>query len=704
MASPVVVSEVSEPKRPSRTAGPGLHWLAAGLFAIGFLILTPGTARGHAVVVSSEPEAGSELGTAPGVVVLRFTESLNVRLSRAVVTDPTGREFTGSPSGERMIRVPLSTNAPGIYEVGWTTVSTLDGHTLRGSFRFGVGVSPGEGAEGAIEAAPQRSDLLIGIARAVEDAALLLAMGLLLLRRLARREPPFPWIRPGLRLSLGLALLGGIVVVASEALAAAPSPSAGAIANYLTTGLPGVARTARLMAEAVALLLSFGGLGVGVAVTTAVVSLAAAGHAAASPPAWWAITVQSVHLLATGRWAGGILALATLRPPGGWRGEEARRLLDRFSPVAITAFLFAVGTGVLRGIQEVGGVGDLFGSSYGQVLLVKVGAVLAMIPLSLRAWKRLARSPGLEASLAIIVIGAAALLSAFPLPPSRSAAEAEREEASQAAAESLLPEQGDLTLGGSAGQVLVGLTLRPGRPGDNEALVYLLPLEGEEAAGGLRAELSIGGRSIPMAECGETCRRAEVDLVGRERLEVRVEGPKGGSAVFSLPALPAAEGSAVLQRAQERMHRLSTYRLDETLSSGLAVVHARYAFQAPDRMRAETEQSEAVWIGGTRYLRQAPGQQWEVETGGPAQKVPSFIWDFFSPFVAPRLVGTEDIDGVPTQIVAFFGGREDLPVWFRLWVDPDGLVLQSEMRAIGHFMDHRYFDFDRPLEIEPPVP
>ncbi|MGH2573293.1 MAG: copper resistance CopC/CopD family protein [Actinomycetota bacterium] len=695
---------MNRPKRPLPAAQDRAAWAAALLLAVLFVIVTPGVATAHAAVVSSKPEAGEELGTAPGVVVLRFTEPLNVRLSRAVVTDPTGRRFTGSPAGERVIQVRLSTNAPGIYEVDWTTVSTLDGHTLRGSFRFGVGVSPGEGAEGGIEAAPQGSDILIGIARAVEDAALLLSIGLLLMLRLARRDPPLSWVRPPLRVALGLALLGGIVVVASEALAASPSPSAGAVANYLTTGVPGAARTTRLVAEALALLLSFGGVGVRVALTAAVVSLAAAGHAAAVPPAWWAITVQSVHLLATGRWAGGILALAILRPPDGWRGAEARRLLDRFSPVALTAFLVAVGTGVLRGVQEVGGLGDVFASAYGQVLLVKVAAVLAMIPISIRAWKRLAGSPRLEAALAVMVIGAAALLAAFPLPPSRSAAEAEREAAQPAGSDSAFPREGDLTLGSSAGQVLVGLTLRPGRPGENEARVYLLPLEGEEAAAGLRAVVSVGGRSMPMEECGNACRRAVLGLDGGERLEVRVEGPKGGTALFFLPDLPAPDGIAIVDRAQERMHLLASYRLDETLSSGLAVVRAQYSFKAPDRMRAETGGSQTVWIGKTRYLRQSADQPWKVERGGPGQKVPSLIWDFFTPFVAPRLVGTEEIDGVPTEIVAFFGGREGLPVWFRLWVDPEGLVPLSEMRAQGHFMDHQYFAFDQPIEIEPPVP
>jgi hypothetical protein len=70
--------------------------------------------------------------------------------------------------------------------------------------------------------------------------------------------------------------------------------------------------------------------------------------------------------------------------------------------------------------------------------------------------------------------------------------------------------------------------------------------------------------------------------------------------------------------------------------------------------------------------------------------------------VDARLIGRERVDGVPTQIVAFFGGDAQLPAWFRLWIDVEGIVHRSEMRAQGHFMDHRYFAFDRDLEIRPP--
>src|SRR5438105_2452453 len=100
-------------------------------------VAIPGVARAHAFLLSSTPSQGQVLGTAPGVVTLRFSESLEPQASSATVTDPTGSSFNGSVSGQTIV-VPLATNAPGTYKVTWRSVSAEDGHTLQGSFEFSV--------------------------------------------------------------------------------------------------------------------------------------------------------------------------------------------------------------------------------------------------------------------------------------------------------------------------------------------------------------------------------------------------------------------------------------------------------------------------------------------------------------------------------------------------------------------------------------
>ncbi len=688
---------VQGPKR-ARRAGVGMAVLLASLCLA--VLLAPGVARAHASIVSSQPVAGERLATAPGVVVLRFTEPLNTRLSRAVVADPTGRRFEGGTAA-REIRIPTPTSVRGVYRVDWVTVSLLDGHTLRGTFRFGVATSPGEGAEERVVTEPRRDDLLVALARTLEDVGLLAAVGLVFLGALVRARPALGSIRAGLGVPLALALLGGLGVVLGEALLAAPSPSPEAIRAYLTTGPPGIARLSRLVAEAVALAVSFRRPRLAVVpLAGAVVALAAAGHAAAVRPAWLGIGVGALHLAATGVWAGGILAFVSVRPSGDWRSPQALALLGRFSPAALGAFALTVATGAARGVQELTSPRDLVASSYGQLLVAKAFVVALMVPFSLLAWRRLAAPSRAEAALVLLAIWAAAGLAAYPLPPGRAAeAEQTRTDRGPSAA---LPRAGDLTLGGDAGDYLVGLTVRPGAPGRNLVLVELLPTSGPDAAVGVRATLSVDGRTAGLRPCGPTCRSREVHLDGGEQLKVIVAGRNGGTAAFTLPGLPAPDAANLLARAHERMRRIRTYRVEETLRPPSPAVRTMYAFQAPDRMWFEESTGrQTVAVGTTRYRRDRSDTPWQVTRGEARIDVPLFVWELGPPRSA-RLLGTATLQGAQTRVVAFFTGDPDLPVWFRQWIDLTGLVRRSEMRAQGHFMDERYFDVDAPFTVAPP--
>jgi copper transport protein len=383
--------------------------VGVGLLALLVLVaLMPTVARAHATLLSSSPRAGQQLGTAPGVVVLQFSQPLDPRLSRVTVTDLAGARVAGKASGTEA-RVALATNQPGTYRVAWTAVSTDDGHTSRGSFQFTVAAPAARLTE---PAATQQLDTVTAALRAIQYAALLLLVGMLLLGRLAGRDPELAWVRPRVRLPLAIALVSGLLLVIREALAASGTPG-----TYLSSGLAGRARLLLVAAEATAL------LGVLVsprllraAVAGALVALAASGHAATVRPAWWGIALDAGHLASAGLWAGGILALTLLRPPGGWRGPAARRLLDHFSPVALAAFGATVTLGIIQALQRLGRPGALLHTAYGQVLTLKLLAVAAMLPLSLLAWRR-RLAPRAEAVLVVGVVGLAALLAVSPLPP-----------------------------------------------------------------------------------------------------------------------------------------------------------------------------------------------------------------------------------------------------------------------------------------------
>lgn len=679
--------------------------VAGALVLASSLVLgAPAVARAHAGVVSSDPEPGTELGSTPGVVVLRFSEPINEQLSRARVIAPDGASFDGSASASQRIDVPLSTNALGIYDVEWTTVSRVDGHTLHGAFQFGVGVRPTSGIEGIVEDEPGLAELAVGVGRAVEDVALFMASGVLLIGALSRRRPTLDWVRLRPIPTLVVAAVAGSAVVIGEALLAAPSPSWSGIGSYLSSWPAGIVRLLRPMAEGAAIAASLVSSGLAVPfVAASLVLLAASGHAAAVGPAALGTGIETVHLWSAACWAGGILALVRLHPEGGWLRGDGRQLLERFTPVALVTFGVTAVTGVLRAVQELGGPGALITSSYGWTLLAKVLAIGLMVELSFLAWRRIAVWPRSEASLAAIAIGAAALLASFPLPPSRAERAQEEETAEQGTAG--LPSATALTLGGHAGPILIGLSVDPGAPGTNAVTLFLLPIEGERAAARVSARLDVDGERVALTQCGATCREGRAELTGGERLAVRIPGERGGTAIFELPELPAPSASELVERMMARMHRLGTYRLEETLSSGGPSVVSRYAFQAPDRAESTTETSEGttrvIWLGTARYLR-TPGNDWSVSRGGPAHEVPKFIWDYFRPFRDLRVIGQDRVGEVTTSVVAFFGGSGTTPVWFRLWIDPDGLVMRAEMRAQGHFMDHRYFAFDEPVTIERP--
>ena len=631
--------------------------------------------------------------------MLIFSEPIDTTLSRANVIAPDGTSFGPSGISEQDIQISVSTNLPGIYQVHWTTVSSVDGHTLSGGFRFGVDVNPGSPGSVATSS-PQGWDLVLAACRALEIAALLLAVGILLLRQLA--PPHAAWARPPhLTYALYVALVSGTAVVLIEVLEAAGGLSPGSMVAYLTAGLPGYARVARLALEATALLLALlRPRFVAAPLVLAMIALAAAGHAAALRPALPAIAVDAIHLISAGLWAGGILALAMTRPPRGWLGPDGRALLHRFSGVAVIAFTVTALTGVIQATEELSKPTDLLNSSYGNVLGAKVLAIGAMLLLSFLAWRRIRAWPRLEAAGAILVIGASALLASFPLPPARLAeANAQRGGPEATVSE---PRPDDLTLGSNAGSTLVGLSIRPALPGVNSLLVYFLPPRGEAAAESFGIRVSLAGQDIGAKRCGLTCFSASAVLSGGEVVRVDVAGNGGGTATFQLPNLPAPDGSQVLQTATRKMQQLHAYRIAETLGPARIPLHTDYVLEAPDRLQYKLATgSETVFIGATRYSRDTPNDHWTAEDTSPVH-VPTLIWTQET-IQGARIVGADDTDGVATQVVTFFEELDGGPIWFRLWIDGQGLVRRAEMRAPAHFMDHQYFDFDGAISIVAPI-
>ena len=239
-------------------------------------------------------------------------------------------------------------------------------------------------------------DLVAAAFHWLEYLGLLGGIGSLVVRRLGRMRPRIAWAEPPMHAAFAAALAGGLGLLIAE---------------------PAWPVAARVLAEGLALFLCVRGLRwVAVPAVFAAAVLAPAGHAAGVIPAAGAEFADALHILSAGMWAGGILALASLQPPGGWRGEEGRALLERFARIALIAFGVTALTGVLRATEQLTGLTDLWSTAYGLVLVFKSAGVLVMLALSALAWGRGLPVARLEAGVAVIVVGATALLAAFPLP------------------------------------------------------------------------------------------------------------------------------------------------------------------------------------------------------------------------------------------------------------------------------------------------
>jgi copper transport protein len=710
--------------------------------------LAPAAAWGHAAFLGSQPEPGTRLQAGPTQIELTFTEPLNRELSTASLVnlrdDGTVPAAVVSSGSRRLELRPQERLGRAPYEVRWHTVSTLDGHPLEGSFSFGVRTAAA-GGEHSVEQSPLARDgwLRIGM-RAAFYAALFFFAGGVLNGALLSRGRPSNWLLPeaiddasravGIdpaarrkRLWERTITTGGIALVLAIALALIEAADAGdglnvhSVDGYLLSNGAGLARVGTVVAVALATLLAWRAvIAAAATLVVAFATIALSGHANSADPRAVALLTDWVHLVAAAVWVGGIAQLAaTWLPAIRGRGRPLRlavlrAVLPRFGRVALPAFAVVVLTGLLNALIQLGAVGELWASSYGRVLAVKitlVGLIAAASYLhALRLRPRLlAANPhpaerferrhwrllGVEPLLGLGAIVAVAALVAFPLPP-RQLSDAGEAAAAAPCSPSCPPRNA------APDELPVATHLGPDIAG------FWLRREGGAVSGEMRlidwnekpvdAEVTTEGGGVD--ECGTGCWRLE-DVPAAKTLTVSVDaGERSGEVSVPARFSPARDGTArrLLKEAQVAMRSLRSARLDEHLSSGLgAEVNTGYRFSAPDRMAYRSSSgSTLIAIGKTSWLS---------TSGGPFERSPfgagafrfkeTFRWTVYGRSV--RWLGASRGS---VRLALFDPGT---PVWYRLTIDRrTKRVVREQMVTGGHFMDRRYFAFNRRVGIEPP--
>ena len=104
--------------------------LVTALAVLLLVLAAPAAVSAHAELVLASPAPGTGLAQAPAAVLMKFSEPLNLGLSRIEILDASGADVgqgptepvTGDPAA---MRRPLGLLPTGQYTVRWTTVSPI---------------------------------------------------------------------------------------------------------------------------------------------------------------------------------------------------------------------------------------------------------------------------------------------------------------------------------------------------------------------------------------------------------------------------------------------------------------------------------------------------------------------------------------------------------------------------------------------------
>ncbi|MEX0763189.1 MAG: copper resistance protein CopC [Dehalococcoidia bacterium] len=137
----------------------GFSFLLAALgLIVASLLIGTGEASAHANQIRSNPSPNAELETSPDRIIVWFSEPIEPTFSRMNVLDSAGDEVDNGdsrvdPGEPTAMVVTVPDLSDGTYTVSWRNLSTVDGHTVRGSFLFAVGEPLAAG--GGVEVADQ---------------------------------------------------------------------------------------------------------------------------------------------------------------------------------------------------------------------------------------------------------------------------------------------------------------------------------------------------------------------------------------------------------------------------------------------------------------------------------------------------------------------------------------------------------------------
>jgi len=386
-----------------------LRLLAGGLVGVALALAPAEPAAAHASLVETDPAEGQVLSESPRVARLMFDETVSATAGGVQMYDARGKVVESKASARDTV---LTVDVPdtldeGTYVVSWRVVSA-DGHPVAGALTFSVGrpsavvrppPTPDESSASGVRGA-------LSAVQAIGYLGLFLAAGLVVFAGwLLPALPRLDVLRRRLRRTArGAALLAALAGLLQLPLSGAYQQGLGFAGLLEASAWSGAGGR-----ELLALTMLVGGLGLavaplgadplvgrarGIATAGAVVAIASpsvVGHSRAFPPQLLVIATDILHVAVGAVWLGGLAGLALSLPALAGRSRAAAETLARFSGLAAGLLTLLVASGSLMAWRIIGSWDDLFGTTYGRLLIVKV--MIAALAVAIAAWNRFALLP-----------------------------------------------------------------------------------------------------------------------------------------------------------------------------------------------------------------------------------------------------------------------------------------------------------------------
>ena len=434
------------------------RWFPGVLAAFALLASGAQPVAAHAVLLRGTPSDRQTLERAPDQVQLLFSEPLDQVFSSLRVRDASGQRVDKGdgrvePTNDHLLVVSLQPSLPnGVYTVFWRSLSAIDVHPDEGQYQLFVGVPVvSNQTTAAITATPETTFGRWWFYLAASLFGGVLATWKLVLSQVL--TGPHAEARAAVRATAyRLIVVGGVLLIVGTLYTAVAQAAAAAnvtlfeaigkpITDLLLRGRFAAIWWPRIGLEVASLLLMVGGGIEGLAAECALATLPAVlltsaitSHGAALPVGAVAgIAVDWLHIVGATAWVGGLIGvlicLPAMRRAGqSSAGDALRCLVARFGRYALIASAVVALSGALQGVLEVGSWPALLSTTYGELVLAKIGLLLAMLLVAtFNEWRArtadavalgdvrgLRRGVRVELAVGVVVLGVAAMLSGTP--------------------------------------------------------------------------------------------------------------------------------------------------------------------------------------------------------------------------------------------------------------------------------------------------